>query len=93
MEDRIISSEVDPGELPLETSLRPQTLKQYIGQEKVKENLAVFIEAAKLRQETLDHVLLFGPPGLGRPLQRLLLMKWVFIFGQRQDLRSNGRVT
>ena len=66
MEDRIISSEVDPGELPLETSLRPQTLKQYIGQEKVKENLAVFIEAAKLRQETLDHVLLFGPPGLGK---------------------------
>ena len=66
MEDRIISSEVDPGELSLETSLRPQTLKQYIGQEKVKENLAVFIEAAKLRQETLDHVLLFGPPGLGK---------------------------
>jgi holliday junction DNA helicase RuvB len=66
MEDRIISSEVDPGELSLETSLRPQTLNQYIGQEKVKENLAVFIEAAKLRQETLDHVLLFGPPGLGK---------------------------
>ena len=54
------------GELSFETSLRPQTLKQYIGQEKVKENLAVFIEAAKLRQETLDHVLLYGPPGLGK---------------------------
>ena len=52
--------------LSFETSLRPQTLKQYIGQEKVKENLAVFIEAAKLRQETLDHVLLYGPPGLGK---------------------------
>ena len=66
MEDRIISSEVELGELSFETSLRPQTLKQYIGQEKVKENLAVFIEAAKLRQETLDHVLLYGPPGLGK---------------------------
>ena len=66
MEDRIISSEVELGELSFETSLRPQTLKQYIGQEKIKENLAVFIEAAKLRQETLDHVLLYGPPGLGK---------------------------
>jgi holliday junction DNA helicase RuvB len=66
MEDRLISSEVELGELSFETSLRPQTLKQYIGQEKVKENLAVFIEAAKLRQETLDHVLLYGPPGLGK---------------------------
>ena len=66
MEDRVISSEVELGELSFETSLRPQTLKQYIGQEKVKENLAVFIEAAKLRQETLDHVLLYGPPGLGK---------------------------
>lgn len=66
MEDRVISSEVELGELSFETSLRPQTLKQYIGQEKIKENLAVFIEAAKLRQETLDHVLLYGPPGLGK---------------------------
>ena len=66
MEDRIISSEAELGELSFETSLRPQTLRQYIGQEKVKENLAVFIEAAKLRQETLDHVLLYGPPGLGK---------------------------
>lgn len=66
MEERIISSEAELGDLSFETSLRPQTLKQYIGQDKVKENLAVFIEAAKLRQETLDHVLLYGPPGLGK---------------------------
>ena len=66
MEDRIISSDADLEELSFETSLRPQTLRQYIGQDKVKENLAVFIEAAKLRQETLDHVLLYGPPGLGK---------------------------
>ncbi len=66
VEERIVSGEADVQELSLEQSLRPQTLKQYIGQDKVKENLEVFIKAAKLRQETLDHVLLYGPPGLGK---------------------------
>ncbi|WP_077214100.1 Holliday junction branch migration DNA helicase RuvB [Bacillus dakarensis] len=66
MEDRIISGEADIQDLSFEQSLRPQTLKQYIGQTAVKENLEVFIEAAKLRNETLDHVLLYGPPGLGK---------------------------
>ncbi len=50
----------------IEYSLRPKTLAEYVGQEKVKENLSVFIEAAKLRHESLDHVLLYGPPGLGK---------------------------
>ena len=49
-----------------ETSLRPKRLTEYIGQEKAKENLSVFIDAAKLRNEPLDHVLLHGPPGLGK---------------------------
>lgn len=49
-----------------EVSLRPRTLEEYIGQTKVKENLAVFIEAAKIRKDSLDHVLLYGPPGLGK---------------------------
>jgi holliday junction DNA helicase RuvB len=66
MEERIISSEADVFDLTEELSLRPQNLKQYIGQEKVKANLEIFIEAAKLRNETLDHVLLYGPPGLGK---------------------------
>ncbi|WP_335869228.1 Holliday junction branch migration DNA helicase RuvB [Bacillus sp. 2205SS5-2] len=66
MDDRIVSNDVEVGEVNFEQSLRPQTLKQYIGQDKVKKNLEVFIEAAKLRQETLDHVLLYGPPGLGK---------------------------
>ena len=49
-----------------ESSLRPKTLREYIGQEKAKGNLQVFIEAARMRQEPLDHVLLYGPPGLGK---------------------------
>ncbi len=66
MDDRIISGEADVQDLSFEQSLRPVTLKQYIGQTKVKENLEIFIEAAKIRQESLDHVLLYGPPGLGK---------------------------
>ncbi|KZN98710.1 Holliday junction branch migration DNA helicase RuvB [Bacillus badius] len=66
MEERIVSGAAEVGELYEEQSLRPQTLKQYIGQEQVKSNLAIFIEAARQRQETLDHVLLYGPPGLGK---------------------------
>ncbi|MBX9973181.1 Holliday junction branch migration DNA helicase RuvB [Cytobacillus firmus] len=66
MEERIISGEADLQDLSFEQSLRPQTLKQYIGQDKVKENLEIFIKAARIREETLDHVLLYGPPGLGK---------------------------
>ncbi|MBR2973443.1 MAG: AAA family ATPase, partial [Clostridia bacterium] len=50
----------------IEYSLRPKTLSEYFGQDKVKENLSVFIDAAKQRKEALDHVLLYGPPGLGK---------------------------
>ncbi|KML36485.1 Holliday junction branch migration DNA helicase RuvB [Cytobacillus firmus] len=66
MEERIISGEADLQDLSFEQSLRPQTLKQYIGQDKIKENLEIFIKAARIREETLDHVLLYGPPGLGK---------------------------
>ena len=66
MEKRIIQTEARQEDEPVEKSLRPQSLDEYIGQEKVKENLAVFIEAAKKRGETPDHVLLYGPPGLGK---------------------------
>ncbi|WP_102345432.1 Holliday junction branch migration DNA helicase RuvB [Bacillus sp. Marseille-P3661] len=66
MDERIVSSEYVMDEDSFEQSLRPKLLDQYIGQEKVKENLKIFIEAAKLRQESLDHVLLYGPPGLGK---------------------------
>jgi holliday junction DNA helicase RuvB len=66
MSERILSSEANDRDEYFELSLRPQRLSQYIGQQQVKDNLNVFIEAAKLRQESLDHVLLYGPPGLGK---------------------------
>lgn len=66
MEERIVRYEAESEEINYEQTLRPSSLKHYIGQSKVKENLQVFIEAAKMRQETLDHVLLYGPPGLGK---------------------------
>ncbi len=66
MNSRTIDTELKDEDIAVEGSLRPQTLQEYIGQEKVKKNLKVFIEAAKLRGESLDHVLLYGPPGLGK---------------------------
>ncbi|WP_017755934.1 Holliday junction branch migration DNA helicase RuvB [Calidifontibacillus oryziterrae] len=66
MDERLVSSEHIIDEDSFEQSLRPKLLIQYIGQEKVKQNLKVFIEAARMRQESLDHVLLYGPPGLGK---------------------------
>ena len=65
-ENRILSSSATREDNDADTSLRPKTLEDYIGQEKAKENLRIYIEAAKLRGENLDHVLLYGPPGLGK---------------------------
>ena len=66
MDNRIISTEIIPEDENSETLLRPKKLKDYIGQKKVRDNLAVYMEAAKLRKEPLDHVLLYGPPGIGK---------------------------
>lgn len=63
---RIITPDNTPEDSEIEITLRPQTLNEYIGQDKVKQNLAIYIEAAKRRGEPLDHVLLYGPPGLGK---------------------------
>lgn len=65
-ENRIVAPEYTSMDGDLETSLRPRSLQEYIGQEKAKENLSIYIEAAKSRGESLDHVLLHGPPGLGK---------------------------
>ena len=66
MDDRMVDQALHSEETSFELSLRPTMLKQYIGQSSIKNNLEVFIKAAKLREEPLDHVLLFGPPGLGK---------------------------
>ena len=66
MERRVISTQIQEEDIKNEKTLRPLTLDEYIGQEKIKKNLRVFIEAAKQREEALDHVLFYGPPGLGK---------------------------
>ena len=65
-EDRLIDSGPDSEEVSYDNSLRPSQLTEYVGQEKIKENLNIFIAAAKMREESLDHVLFYGPPGLGK---------------------------
>ena len=65
-EDRIIMPEYSPQDSETEISLRPKTLSEYVGQQKAKENLKIYIDAARQRKESLDHVLLYGPPGLGK---------------------------
>src|SRR5690625_7730344 len=66
MDDRVVTGNEQADDASVELSLQPTTLSQYIGQHKVKENLDIFIQAAKMREEPLDHVLLSGPPGLGK---------------------------
>lgn len=66
MKNRIIMTEATQSDLDMERSLRPKMLSEYIGQEKVKEKMKIFIQAAQERKETLDHLLLYGPPGLGK---------------------------
>ena len=66
IEDRIVTTSYSPEDSDTESSLRPKSIEEYVGQEKAKENLKIYIDAAKLRGESLDHVLLYGPPGLGK---------------------------
>ena len=66
MEKRVISTQIQEEDVKNEFSLRPLTLDEYIGQEKIKDTLRVYIEAARQRGEALDHVLFYGPPGLGK---------------------------
>ena len=84
-EDRIINPELgDIGEERLENTLRPQTLDEYIGQDKVKENMKIYIEAAKKIKEPLDHVLLYGPPGLGKTTLSTIIAN---------EMKSNIKIT
>lgn len=72
-EERLVSFDSTPSEEQVEARIRPSTLKDYIGQEQVKANLSIFIEAAKQREEPLDHVLLYGPPGLGKTTLSMII--------------------
>jgi Holliday junction DNA helicase RuvB len=71
--ERLVNPHTNDSEFETEYTLRPKTLSEYIGQEKVKENLSVFIKAAKTRGEELDHVLLYGPPGLGKTTLAMII--------------------
>src|SRR5258706_3391183 len=66
MKDRLVSPQMTAEEEIIEGSLRPRRLAEYIGQDKIKENLSILLEAARRRGESVDHVLLYGPPGLGK---------------------------
>lgn len=72
-EERLLAGEATPEEEVIETSLRPQRLSQYIGQDKVKQELSIYIQAARSRSESLDHVLLYGPPGLGKTTMAMVI--------------------
>lgn len=72
-DEHLLSPETGENELSLEKSLRPQYLSQYIGQNKVKQELEIYIEAARNREEPLDHVLLYGPPGLGKTTMAMVI--------------------
>ena len=70
---RIVDEEKQEDDIAIETSIRPSSISEYIGQSEVKENIKVFVEAAKIRNESLDHVLLYGPPGLGKTTLAMII--------------------
>ena len=84
-EERIVSPELENSmEERMENSLRPKTLAEYIGQTKVKENMKIYIESAKKRNEPLDHCLFYGPPGLGKTTLASIIAN---------EMKSNIKIT
>ena len=66
MEERLVTGDFQPEDSAVETTLRPHTLREYVGQQAVKDSLSIYIQAALTRHDALDHMLLYGPPGLGK---------------------------
>ena len=92
MEERIVATEFISDDALTEVSLRPKTLDEYVGQTKIKENLSIYIKAAKSRNEALDHVLLYGPPGLGKTtLSNIIEARWVLILKLHQVPQLKNR--
>jgi len=91
---RITSGKLQEDDLALETTLRPRRLDEFIGQEKIKDNLGIGITAAQQRQEPLDHLLLYGPPGLGKTtLAHIIAHEMSVSIRVTSGRRSSGRAT
>ena len=89
---RIVEPQRHEEDTDLELSLRPTTFDDFVGQPKTKEQLSIFLQAARNRGEALDHVLLYGPPGLGKTtLAHLWRARWAQTFGSQPDLSWSGR--
>jgi holliday junction DNA helicase RuvB len=92
-QNRLITPDAKPDDR-IDQALRPTRLNELIGQEQVKENLSILIAAARQRRESLDHVLFYGPPGLGKTTWRMCSpMKWVSISKSQPDRLSNAPAT
>ena len=87
-ENRIMSSSFEPEDQENDNVLRPHSLDEYIGQEKAKENLEILIRAAKLRGDTIDHVLLYGPPGLGKTTLSAIIAAEMGVNLRRKTVRK-----